>query len=93
MLPKLDLSVLQHLNDPYHRYDLTSRSMSHEERQEMKDSGRNSYRPKLQPAWLKHDRQVLRFSCYFQEQVYENPKESFRIRQCQLLFYLAPRKG
>jgi len=88
ILPKLDLSVLQHLNDPFHRYDLTSRSYTHDEKRNMKDSARNTYRPALQPAWLKHDRQVLRFNAYFQEVVHENPKESFRIRECNILFYL-----
>lgn len=88
ILPKLDLSVLQHLNDPFHRYDLTHRSLTHDEKKDMKDSARNTYRPELQPAWLKHDRQVLRFYAYFQEAVHENPKESFRIRGCHVLFYL-----
>ncbi|CAJ1378512.1 unnamed protein product [Effrenium voratum] len=88
LLPKLDLSVLQNLNDPFHRYDLTNRSVTHDERRDMKDSSRNTYRPALQPAWLKHDRQVLRFFGYFQEPVHENPKETFRIRTCCILFYL-----
>ncbi|CAK9046383.1 unnamed protein product [Durusdinium trenchii] len=88
VLPKLDLSLLHHLNDPFHRYDLSTRTFTHEERGEMKDSARNTYRPALQPAWLKHDRQVLRFYAYFQEAVHENPKESFRIRGCNILFYL-----
>jgi hypothetical protein len=42
----------------------------------------------MAPAWLKHDRQVLRFSAYFQEPVHESPKETFRVRQCVIFFYL-----
>mmetsp|Transcript_51051 Transcript_51051/g.118951 ORF Transcript_51051/g.118951 Transcript_51051/m.118951 type:complete len:628 (-) Transcript_51051:76-1959(-) len=87
-LPKLDLSILNTLNDPFHRYNTTTRSFTHDEVKEMKDSARNTYRPSLQPAWLKHDRQVLRFYAYFQEAVHENPKESFRIRACNVYFYL-----
>ncbi|CAE7679304.1 efhc2 [Symbiodinium sp. CCMP2456] len=87
-LPKIDLSVVEHLKNPFHRYDLSARSFTHDEKREMKDSARNTYRPDLQPAWLKHDRHVLRFYAYFQEAVHENPKESFRIRACNVYFYL-----
>lgn len=87
-LPKLDLSVLKTLADPFHRYNMTQRSETHEERQARKDTARNSYRPAISPAWLKHDRQVLRFYAYFQEPVHENPMESFRVRQCVVYFYL-----
>lgn len=44
--------------------------------------------PKIAPKWLKHDRQVLNFKCYFQEPVVENPDENFRVRKCILYFYL-----
>lgn len=33
----------------------------------------NDYIPRIQPPWLKYDRQVLRFYCYFQESVVESP--------------------
>lgn len=87
-LPKLDLSVLKTLADPFHRFNMTQRSETHEERHARKESARNSYRPAISPAWLKHDRQVLRFYAYFQEPVHENPMESFRVRQCVVYFYL-----
>lgn len=88
-LPKLDLSELEKMCDPMHRYNTTSaRSYTHDEREAMKESARNTYRPAIPPAWLKHDRQVLRFAAYFQEPVHENPKENFRIRHCTLYFYL-----
>jgi hypothetical protein len=87
-IPTLDLQVLQKMSDPKHRFDMSTRSITHDERKEMRESARNTYRPAIAPAWLKHDRQVLRFSAYFQEPVHESPKENFRIRQCVVLFYL-----
>jgi hypothetical protein len=42
----------------------------------------------IQPAWLKHDKQALRFFAYFQEPVVENPTENFRIRNVVLTFFL-----
>jgi hypothetical protein len=53
-----------------------------------KDEVRNTYRPAIQPAWLKHDRQVLRFFAYFQEPVVENPNENFRIRNVVITYFL-----
>jgi hypothetical protein len=49
-----------------------------------------SSRPELaiQPAWLKHDKQALRFYAYFQEPVVENPTENFRIRNVVFTFFL-----
>ena len=44
--------------------------------------------PRIAPKWLKHDRQVLNFSCYFQEPVVEDPNENFRIRKCVMYYYL-----
>ncbi|RKP21178.1 hypothetical protein ROZALSC1DRAFT_27403, partial [Rozella allomycis CSF55] len=43
---------------------------------------------KAQPSWILFDRQVLRFYAYFQESVNERRDEQFRIRKCQILFYL-----
>ena len=43
-------SVLQNLNDPFHRYDLTNRSVTHDERRDMKENiprdmvGQSTYR-------------------------------------------------
>jgi len=87
-MPKLDLSVLKTLQDPGHRYNYSTRSYTHDEREAVKESARNTYRPAISPAWLKHDRQVLRFAAYFQEPVHEDPKENFRVRQCNIYFYL-----
>jgi hypothetical protein len=48
----------------------------------------NNSIPRVAPKWLKHDRQVLNFSCYFQEPVVENPSENYRLRKCTLYYYL-----
>merc|ERR1719159_1131410 len=42
----------------------------------------------IQPAWLKHNKQALRFYAYFQEHVVENPTENFRIRNVVLTYFL-----
>ncbi|EGR34903.1 flagellar microtugule protofilament ribbon protein, putative [Ichthyophthirius multifiliis] len=49
----------------------------------------NDYVPRIQPPWLKYDRQVLRFYSYFQESVVEDPKENYRIRKCVIYYYLS----
>jgi len=87
-MPKLDLSILKTMADPTHRFNYSARSMTHDERSTARESNRNTYRPAIAPAWLKHDRQVLRFNAYFQEPVHEDPKENFRVRQCAVFFYL-----
>jgi hypothetical protein len=48
----------------------------------------NDYIPRIQPQWLKYDRQVLRFHCYFQEAVVESQLENFRVRPCVLFYHL-----
>jgi len=40
------------------------------------------------PSWVAHDRQVLRFSAFFQEAVHEKREEKYRIRKCTVLYYL-----
>ncbi|CAE6967076.1 efhc2 [Symbiodinium natans] len=87
-VPKLNLAIVERLRDPFHRYDMSYRSPTHDEKHSMRESARNTYRPAIPPAWLEHDRQVLKFSAYSQEPVYESPKEAFRIRRCTIYFYL-----
>ena len=45
--------------------------------------------PRVQPPWLKYDRQVLRFYAYFQEHVVESRLENYRIRPVQVYYYLS----
>jgi hypothetical protein len=59
-----------------------------EEKFAEKEMLRKSYRPREAPSWLKHDRQVLRFNCYFQEGVKERKEENCRFRHCVIFFYL-----
>ncbi|ORY50997.1 hypothetical protein BCR33DRAFT_712940 [Rhizoclosmatium globosum] len=40
------------------------------------------------PAWVAFDRKVLRFYAYFQEAVHEKREEQYRIRKCNIYFYL-----
>lgn len=47
----------------------------------------NSY-PKVLPQWIKYDKQVLKFSAYFNEHVVESNVENFRIRSCYIYYYL-----
>jgi hypothetical protein len=42
--------------------------------------------PRVAPAWLKHDKQVLRFYAFFQEAVTERPDENSRYRQCVIMY-------
>ena len=44
--------------------------------------------PKTLPQWLKYDGKVLRFYGYFNEHVTESAYENYRIRPCDLLYYL-----
>lgn len=87
-VPTLDFGALKAMLAPAGRYNVDKEPPTHDERQHMKDSAKNTYRPALAPAWLKHDRQVLRYNAYFQEPVHESPNENFRIRRCTVLFYL-----
>jgi hypothetical protein len=45
--------------------------------------------PRIQPPWLKFDRNVLRFYCFFQESVTEMKSENYRIRKCVIYYYLS----
>jgi len=42
----------------------------------------------LMPQWLKFDKNVLKFTGYFVEHVTESAYENYRIRACNILYYL-----
>jgi len=42
--------------------------------------------PRIAPAWLKHDKQVLRFYAFFQEAVAERAEENSRYRHCVIMY-------
>jgi len=86
--PSVQEMIMQ-LTDPTWRFKHTGQKvLTGAERKELKESQRNTYRPRVQPAWLKHARQVLRFEGYFQEKMEEHPYENSRFRHCQLMYYL-----
>mmetsp|Transcript_1341 Transcript_1341/g.2931 ORF Transcript_1341/g.2931 Transcript_1341/m.2931 type:complete len:633 (-) Transcript_1341:206-2104(-) len=61
---------------------------THDERAAAKEAARNTYRPTVQPAWLKHDRQVLRFYIYLQEPRVETAIENQLYRFFELHYHL-----
>lgn len=49
---------------------------------------KNQRHPRVTPAWLKHDKQVLRFYGFFQEAVVERHDENSRYRQVIFMYYM-----
>lgn len=49
---------------------------------------RNMRHPRLAPAWLKHDKQVLRFYAFFQESVVERWDENCRYRNVIVMYHM-----
>ena len=48
----------------------------------------NQSQQNLLPQWLKFDKNVLKFIGYFVEHVTESAYENYRIRTCNILYYL-----
>lgn len=48
----------------------------------------NLRQPRTAPAWLKHEKQVLRFYGFFQESVVERPDENSRYRYVNFMYYM-----
>ena len=44
--------------------------------------------PKRLPQWIKYDKNVLKFLGYFSEHVVESAYENYRIRKCNIYYYL-----
>ena len=44
--------------------------------------------PKRLPQWIKYDKNVLKFYGYFCENVVESAYENYRIRKCNIFYYL-----
>jgi len=49
---------------------------------------KNMRHPRVAPAWLKHDKQVLRFYGFFQESVTERADENSRYRNVKFMYYM-----
>jgi len=77
------------MQNPTWRLDMTKPALTHDERKIAdKKKRKEDTVLRLKPAWIKHDRQVLRFLAYMQEPVHESPAENSRFRYCQIYFYL-----
>jgi len=48
----------------------------------------NESYPRILPQWVKHDKKVLRFHCYFNEHINESAFENYRIRKSDIFYYL-----
>jgi len=48
----------------------------------------NMRAPRVTPAWIKHDKQALRFYAFFQESITERPDENARYRQCSIMYFM-----
>ncbi|CAJ1399600.1 unnamed protein product [Effrenium voratum] len=49
---------------------------------------RNMRQPRLSPAWLKHEKQVLRWYGFFQESVSERADENARYRHVYIMYFM-----
>lgn len=81
--------IVSQLSDPTWRFKHTGQKvLTGADRRAIVEANRNTYRPKIQPAWLKHGNQVLRFEVFFQEKVEESNFENFRYHHCVMMYYL-----
>lgn len=48
----------------------------------------NESYPRILPQWIKNDKKVLKFFTYFVEHVVESAYENYRIRRCDICYYL-----
>lgn len=81
--------IMKTISDPTWRFKHTGQKvLNGADRRAIVEANRNTYRPREQPAWLKHNRQVLRFEAFFQEKVEESALENFRYRHCVIMYYL-----
>lgn len=86
-IPKLNLDLVETMCDTSRRRTSRTRRPASLDTRAIQ-SARTSNWPARPPAWLQHDRQVLRFAAYFQEPVTESQLETFRVRQCTICYFL-----
>jgi hypothetical protein len=58
------------------------------ERLKSREAVLNESYPRILPQWIKNDKKVLRFNAYFVEHVNESAFENYRIRKCDIYYYL-----
>lgn len=75
--------------DPYTISGLsTLTSTVTSERLRSRETTLNESYPRILPQWIKQDKKVLRFNTYFVEHVNESAFENYRIRKCDIFYYL-----
>jgi hypothetical protein len=75
--------------DPYTINGLsTLTSTVTSERLKSRDTTLNESYPRILPQWIKQDKKVLCFNTYFVEHVSESAHENYRIRKCNIFYYL-----
>jgi EF-hand domain-containing protein 1 len=58
------------------------------DRLKSRDTTLNESYPRILPQWIKNDKKVLKFNTYFVEHVVESAYENYRIRKCDIYYYL-----
>jgi hypothetical protein len=54
----------------------------------LRNSTINESYPKILPQWIKYNKNVLKFTTYFNEHIVESNVETYRIRACDIFLYL-----
>jgi hypothetical protein len=75
--------------DPYTISGLSALTSSvTSDRLRTRETTLNESYPRILPQWVKHDKKVLKFNCYFNEHINESAFENYRIRKCDIFYYL-----
>jgi hypothetical protein len=75
--------------DPYTISGLSTLTSSvTSERLKNRETTLNESFPRILPQWIKMDKKVLKFNAYFVEHVVESAYENYRIRRCDIFYYL-----
>ncbi len=85
----LEKPNLNEVIDPYTISGLsTLTSTVTSERLKSRETSLNESYPRILPQWIKMDKKVLQFKTYFVEHVVESAYENYRIRRCDIYYYL-----
>ena len=85
----LEKPKLNEVIDPYTISGLSTLTSSvTSERVKNRETSLNESYPRILPQWIKMDKKVLRFHTYFVEHVVESAYENYRIRRCNIYYYL-----
>lgn len=75
--------------DPFTISGLSSLTSTYNsERLKSRETKLNESYPRILPQWIKHDKSVLKFEGYFVEHVVESAYENYRVRKCNIYYYL-----